>query len=348
MNTDGHRLDSACESEQRDNPKRNHHVLPKLYLKGFVTKKDEPYIWVYQRNQSYNPGGNRYNHRDKTEKNPYLDTISNAGAELDFFADPQKDGSVDFETFENILESLEKPANTIFQKLRAHQPITVEEKCIFSRYIILMQTRVWAGREQIKESLPKTIADSAPSKDFFQKTNFTDTPELRAKWKEKSEELGGEPAHHIKMHNRIAAIAPDSFRVKALQQMTWTFYVAPDNRAFFTGDNPVFIPKNNGLGKNNSELSFPISTDVALIASWDRSRKEGFEEAKSQIVKEINHRTVSRASKIYFSQNYDWVVTMLDKGDYGWRPVFSPKSVYTVAELVKDTPDSEPYLKISI
>jgi hypothetical protein len=328
--------------------KHNHHVLPKLYLKGFVIKKDEPFIWVYQRGQQYNPGSDQYNHHDKNRKNPYLDTTTNAGAELDFFADPQKDGDVDFDTFENVLESLEKPANTIFQKLRAHQPITFEEKCIFSRYIILMQTRVWAGREQIKELLPKTIADSKPSKEFFQKTNSPDTLELKAQWKEKAEELGSLPDYHINLHNRIAAIAPDSFRVQALQRMTWTFYVAPDSRAFLTGDNPVFIPKNNGLGKNNSELSFPISTDVALIASWDKRRKEGFEEAQSQIVKEINHRTVGQASTIYFSQNQDWVVTMLNKGDYGWHPVFSPKSVYTVAELVKDTPDSEPYLKINI
>jgi hypothetical protein len=331
-----------------NNPKHNHHVLPKLYLKGFVIKQDEPFIWVYKRGQPYNPGSERYNHRDKISNNPYFETITNAGAEWDFFADPQKDGNADFEIFENILESLEKPANTIFQKLRAYQTITYEEKCIFSRYIMLMEARVWSGREKVKELLPKTIATSKPSKKLFQETNLPDTPELQAKWKEKAEELGSRLGYHINLHNRITAIAPDSFRVQALQQMTWTFYVAPNSLAFFTGDDPVFIPKNNGLGKNNSELSFPISTNVALIASWDRTRKEGFEEAKSQIVKEINHRTISQASKAYFSQNRDWVVTMLNKGDYGWHPIYSLKSVYTIAELVKDTPDSKPYLKINI
>ncbi|MDE3068755.1 MAG: hypothetical protein KGJ60_14570, partial [Verrucomicrobiota bacterium] len=90
--------------------KHNHHVLPKLYLKGFIAKKDEPFIWVYQKGRQYNPSSNPYNHRDECEKNPYFDTITNAGAELDFFADPHKDGRVDFDTFENILESLEKPA----------------------------------------------------------------------------------------------------------------------------------------------------------------------------------------------------------------------------------------------
>jgi hypothetical protein len=210
---------------------------------------------------------------------------------------------------------------------------------------MLIQTRVWSGRDQVKELLPQTLENSKPSKEFFRETNLPNTPELQARWKETAEKLGKRPDYHINLHNRITAIAPDSFRVQALQRMTWTFYIAQDSRVFFTGDNPVFIPK-FGLGKNNAELSFPISTDVALIASWDRNRKEGFEAAKSQIVKEINHRTVGQASRIYFSENPDGIVTMFNKGTYQYHPIYSPKSVYTIAELIRDTPDSEPYLKI--
>jgi hypothetical protein len=323
-------------------PKHNQHVLPELYLKGFAIKNDQSHIWIYKRGEQFNPG------KGTITNNPYHRSIHDAGAEWDFFADPKKDGSKDIETFENILESLEKPANTIFQKLRAHEAIIHEEKDEFARYIILMYRRVWAAREKIKGWLPKTITNSKPSKELFQETNLLDTPELQARWKKKSEELGNRPGYHINLHNRTTVDAPNSFMVEALQKMIWTFYTAPNSRAFFTGDNPVFIPKNNGLGKSNSELSFPISTDVALIASWDRSRKEGFEEAKSQVVKEINHRTISQASKIYFSQDCDWIVTMLNKGEYGWHPIYSPKSVYTIAELVKGTPDSEPYLKMNI
>lgn len=329
-----------------NNPKHNHHVLPKLYLKGFVIKQDEPFIWVYKRSEPYNPGSKRYNHNGKSSNNPYFETVTNAGAEWDFFADPQKDGAKDVETFENILESLEKPADTIFKKLRAHQAITQVEKCIFSQYVILMQTRVWSGRERIKKQLPETLVSYEPPKEFFEEINFKDTPELRARWKEAADNLAMQPDFHINIHNRVAAVAPDSFRVQALQRMTWTFYVAPKSYSFFTGDDPVFIPK-FGFGWNNSELSFPISTDVALIASWNKSMTEGFEEAKPQIVKEINRRTIGQASKIYFSQNPDWVVTMLNKGCYDYHPIYAPKIVYKVAEIVTDGPDLKPYLKIN-
>ena len=317
------------------------HELLYRPLKGFVINNDQPHIWVYKRGEPYNPG------KGTITNNPYHRSIEDAGAEWDFFADPKKDGNKDFETFENILESLEKPADAIFKKLRAHQAITQEEKCIFSRYVILMQTRVWSGRERIKKLLPETLVASEPPKEFFEETNLQDTPKLRAQWKEAAESLAKQPDFHIGLHNRVAVVAPDSFRVQALQRMTWTFYVAPNSCAFFTGDNPVFIPK-FGFGWNNSELSFPISTDVALIASWNKAMTEGFEEAKSQIVKQINHRTINQASRIYFSQNPDWIVKMLKKGDYEYHPVYSPKSVYKVAELVTDTPDSKPYLKLNI
>ena len=327
--------------------KHNHHILPKLYLKGFVIKKDDPFIWVYQRGQPYNSGGARYNHSDTNEKNPYIDIIKNAGAGLDFYADSNEDGTKDFDTTENKLMLLEQQHDQIFHKLRAYQMITKEEKERFSSYIVLMHRRVRAGRE-LSKKLIVTKDLYEPTKELFQKLNRPDTPETRAIIKEYVEFKSQDENYQIRGHNELTVRSPASLLIEALQQMVWTFYVAPASRVFFTGDNPVFISKNNGLGKTNSELSFPISTDVALIASWDKRRKEGFEESKSQIVKEINHRTVSQASEIYFSQNQDWVVTMLNKGDYGWRPVFSPKSVYTIAEIVRDAQDSEPYLKINV
>src|SRR5665213_538721 len=294
--------------------KHNNHVLPKLYLKGFVIKKDEPFIWVYQRGQPYNPGGEQYNHRDKITHNPYNDTIRNAGALIDFYADPKKDGTKDYETFENKLELLEKPHDPIFKKLRAHQVITHEEKCRFSSYIVLMHRRVPAGRRTIKELVSKKGLYE-PTKELLQKLNqrfnLQDTPELRAAIRQKVESKAQDEDYHIQGHNRITAASPDSLLIEKLQKMTSTFYIAPGADIFLTGDNPVFIPDAYGIAgdKRFSELSFPISTDVALVASWNRALKNGFVEATPQMIKDINRRTVSKSSQyIYFSKNAEWVV----------------------------------------
>jgi hypothetical protein len=155
-----------------NNPKRNHHVTPKLYLKGFVIKTGEPYIWVYERGRPYNPGD------DEIANNPYKDSIKNAGVERDFYADPKEDGTQDFETFENKLELLEKPADSTFQKLRARQGINDDEKLTFATYIILMYRRVVSAREKIKGQLANQSYE--PTEELFQKANLPDTPETRA------------------------------------------------------------------------------------------------------------------------------------------------------------------------
>lgn len=331
----------ALAHGMNNKPKRNHHIVPGLYLKGFVIENEEPFIWVYKRGDPYNPGNG------KNTNNPYKDSIKNAGAERDFYADPKGGGIKDFETFENILESLEKPANPIFQKLRARQMINNEEKCLFSRYIILMYRRVRSGREKVKEHLAKHTYE--PSKELFQKANLPDTPENRAELKKISASLAQKEGFDIQTHNRITAATPDSFMIEVLQKMTWSFYFAPAPHAFLTSDNPVFISDKFGLAKNISELSFPISTDIALVASWNRFLKEDFSEAKPQLLKELNRRTINAASQhVYYSQNPEWVLKILDKKTYEYHPIYSVKSVYTVARIVTEPADSRPRVEISI
>jgi len=320
-----------------NNPKRNHHVTPKLYLKGFVIKKDEPFIWVYKRDASYNPGD------DKTRHNPCKLSIKNAGVERDFYAELKDDGTQDFETFENKLESLEKPADPIFQKIRTRQLITDEEKLVFSGYIIQMYRRVQSGREKIKRQLATHPYE--PSNEFFEKTNLPDTPEMRAELKKISDKMSQKPGFDIQTHNRITAASPDSFMIEALHKMTWNFYIAPASHDFIASDNPVFISEHFGLGKNISELSFPISSDIALVASWNKFLKEGFSEAPPQFLKELNRRTVGGATHhVYFSKNPEWVFNMLNKNTYEYRPMYSVKSVYDVVKLVADVADSKPRL----
>lgn len=113
----------------KNKPKREHHILPKLYLKGFVIKEGEPFIWVYKHGEPYNPGQGRITN------NPYRASIGKLSVR-DYYAYPEEEGKKDFETYENILESLEKPANLVFEKIRKYKAITFGEKHAFSLYTI--------------------------------------------------------------------------------------------------------------------------------------------------------------------------------------------------------------------
>lgn len=326
----------------QNKPKRNHHILPELYLKGFVIKKDEPFIWVYKRGEEYNPG------QGKISNNPYKESIGGI-YERDFYAEPQKTKGEDFEIFENELEQLEKPCDLIFQKLRSRQMINSAEKHQFSIYIEMMRRRVRAGREMIRRLLPQHSVEYEPSKKLFQRLNWPNTYETREYLKEFSKGMVQQEGFDIRMHNRTSTAAPDSLLIEVLEKMTWNFYIAPDGYSFFTGDNPVFISDEFGLRKNVSELSFPISTDIVLVASWNKMLKEGLAETKPQFVKEINRRTASKASReIYFSKNPNWVLTVLNKNSYKYRPMYSVASVFDVAEIIADTDGSKPRVIVKV
>jgi len=195
----------------------------------------------------------------------------------------------------------------------------------------------------------RIVANFEPRKEIFQKLNWPDTPETRAYLKETSKRVAQKEGFDIQMHLRAIPAAQESFLVETLKKMTWHFFIAPQGHAFLTGDNPVFIPEQHGLGKNISELSFPISTNVALVASWHSKLKEGFFKATPQVVKELNRRTAHKASRcLYFSKNLEWVVTLLNRSVYKFCPMHSAKSVFTVVELVTGGPESKPRLIFSI
>ena len=109
-------------------------------------------------------------------------------------------------------------------------------------------------------------------------------------------------------------MTPQSPRL--LSQMTWRFFTCEKPNAFLTNDNPVFIFKHIGIGNKYSELTFPISSYITLWATW-RYIDEGYFPANNHVIKEINRRTASEATRfIYFSKNRDWVVTLANKKEH--------------------------------
>ncbi len=325
-----------------NNPKRNHHILPKLYLKGFVIKTGEPYLWLYKRGEPYNPGNG------KITNNPYKDTIRFAGMERDFYADPKEDGSKDFDTFEDELQCLEKPADPIFEKLRAKKMLSKDEKEVFSLYIVQMSRRVQRGRAKVKELAESFALGYEPSPKLINRLRALGadgTPDLRASIKEIANKIARSDGFDVRAHNRIAVASPGSFLIEVINRMTWTFYIARGGQNFVTGDNPIFIPEQLGLGMNISELSFPISSDVALVGSWNRNLSNGFVEAPPQILKEVNRRTITAASRyVYSCQNGPWVVTVMGKRNYKYQPMFMGREIYPIATLERVGPNGDPHV----
>src|SRR5215213_2353482 len=134
--------------------KLNHHFLPKLYLRGFACESDTSHIWEYQRGRVWVPG--RHN---RAKYNPVFLSLRKAGAAIGEYACPRPDGTIDYNSYEDALEQLEKPANTVFDKIRNLEMIDSFDRDIFSAYMATMTRRVPARKELVKGQFPLVLEE---------------------------------------------------------------------------------------------------------------------------------------------------------------------------------------------
>jgi hypothetical protein len=100
----------------------------------------------------------------------------------------------------------------------------------------------------------------------------------------------------------------------ALSTMTWRFLTFDKESAFLASDNPVYYHSGMGIGKPDSEVSFPISSNLVLWATWRRDLREGFFPMKEKLVREMNRRTAFAATKyVFYSREEEWVANLINR-----------------------------------
>jgi hypothetical protein len=111
---------------------------------------------------------------------------------------------------------------------------------------------------------------------------------------------------------------------RAITAMRWQFFEAPNGKIFLTSDNPVhWFHGGVGLRMPYSELVFPISSKLALIASY-RDVLEGFVGVNGQAVNEINRRVASQARHyVYASSATRWALALLKKTTHRFGLLYS-------------------------
>ena len=286
------------------NPKRNHHILPRLYLEGFIEETGEPFIWKFAKGERFNPGNHRHN-------NPQRISIGKPSATRDYYAYPNASDDAEFERVENLLMSFEQRADPILLKIRNRETITREEKREFAFYINQMNRRVPHYRDAQGKRLPNAWAQL--KEEVIEKFHLTDSEKHRALLAAIESKIAS--ADYIaKTHLDTLASTRDSRVTDALEAMRWCFFTTTPDAGFITSDNPMYYSKGVGLLNPLSEMCFAISTTVGLVAARSPELREGYCEASSQLVKDFNLRVAGRASKeVYFHLPDRWVQTILDE-----------------------------------
>ena len=268
-----------------------HHFVPRYYLKGFCENPDNK-IWVHSK-----------------DKKPFFTNIINVAHETDLYSDAIEKW---------LSEKIEDPANHVLDKVLRKWLITANEKIIFSRYITELLARVpkslsrWQefvkmNSDRVFEDVKKEIINRSLTKQYTSeiKNQLNSLEELRQKYK----------ADPPKDSWYSFIIQEGNARlITAIANMRWTFIYSKSYDYFISCDNPVFLFHEVGIaGSEKSELTFPLSSKIALLANWSEG-KTCFRDGSSYEIQQINKRTLSNAKKyIYSAQNFDWIDILLNK-----------------------------------
>ncbi len=269
-----------------------HHYIPRAYLKGFTESGSDRFLWLYDK-----------------------DTDRFSRASVDKVA--QQRGFYSQEVESELNRIIEAPAHGVLGKLRRGETINDENRSHLAIYIGTMMWRVphirqerlkrWPKeigkvlnqkRKQLKEMGRRVGVDSAAVNRRLQEVDAA---------QEKFEE---EVPQQVIDHFRIPW--PSEKIVGYIYNMTWRFGTSSGPSFYITSDNPAFIL--SGLGKPESELSFPISSDLALYGSWQGQKGSFLFDAPQKLVKEVNRRVASVATRfLFYRECRGWVALLARK-----------------------------------
>jgi hypothetical protein len=270
-----------------------HHYVPQKYLRGFAEPGNPDAIWMY----------------DKKLRNFTNPGIKSAAQESGFYS---------AEVEQQLTEFVENPANRVLDKLRDQKSIDDIERFYLAFYIATMFKRVPKARARaysiLASTLEKTIAEVKI--EIQERARSTQNKELvdhRIAEIEKAE---------LSLRKRTPDVIVEQIRlpwaskkmIRLVFAMSWCIVRSTGPNYFITSDNPAYFFEAFGLGKPESELTFPIATDLALFASWQGLQNStSYFEARQRLVREANKRLAGGAERfVFYHQREAWVAKVSD------------------------------------
>lgn len=272
------------------------HYVPQYYLKGF-SQNDGKRIWCY----------------DKKEGIKFPTQVKSIANITGFYSS---------EVEQYLANTIEGPANTVLMKIRQFEQFDQKNKEILSEYMAVMMKRVPKGLQRLEEMAP-SISEKLFAELSEELSQIAlDRPEKKDVAEKRIEEIEAilkryskDPPKKIWLDNIPPERSPKV--VAALNGMIWRFLVSNDESEFLKYDNPLFFFTSIGIGKPISEVLFPIVRNIALWATWKTHLPEGYIKTTSQVVKEMNRRTTSYATRFLFkAKDEDWVLPFVKKVDW--------------------------------
>lgn len=272
-----------------------HHYVPRQYLRGFEVRDEPGFIWMYDKKQL------------EFRKAP----IAVVAQESDYY---------DADTEEQLNLLVEGPGHAVLGRIRCKQRLRLEDRMHLAHYVATMIVRGPRHRRRAWELLPSVLEASqtraqellqeqAQSGNVGQEVLSGKLLELEDIYRRLRCETPPEVVNHIRSpwaSERVQA---------AVHDMAWRIVIAPDANHFLTSDNPACFFESEGLAGPETELTFPIASDLALAATWRGPQASlATLHGRPNVVKEFNRRVAAGAERfVFYDERTEWVATLADK-----------------------------------
>lgn len=269
------------------------HYIPQFYLKNF--SNGAGFVFVY----------------DKHSRKSFSTTPYNIGAEHHFYSD-------DIEEY--LADHHDGPSSTIIRKFESQQIICKNDRLKFSEFMIGIWRRVPKGRERADKLGPDIISNTlnereqemrrflALNQDHQDISKYLSRFKsfMRVKEKIETNELyRNEFIEYGWLSSIESKRTPES--INALSRMEWTFLIS-SQPVFLTSDNPLFFFEDIGIGDLDSEVVFPVTNKVTLIATNRNSSDTKYRSVKKREISQINKRTATQAARfLFYSTELEWI-----------------------------------------
>lgn len=279
---------------------RNHHELPKYYLRGFCEPATS-FLWVFERDQPYHPG------KKRGVNNPHKRGLRKAALRADAYAFKKPNGTLSYE-YELKLQQKEKRADLTIRKVRNLETIDKSGKEILTQYIWLTWRRLTSRDDVVLSLIDKHLKQSSLEVcnlsylgEFNKARQLQDALDLLHSEERKTEMIRMTMLRDfVKVHSH-------------LMRMRWEFIKVATDHYFVTTDNPVVFDKHAGL--RASPLIFPISQAVILVAGQHAGVDLSYREASPLETLKLNAMIIRFAEREVYSPGPDeWVHRGLAEG----------------------------------
>ena len=221
---------------------RGDHYLPQHYLSGFTA--EDGALWAFP----------------KTAEPPFATQPKSVANENALYSPT---------TEQYLANEIEGPATSVLDKIRLRRPITHDDTTSLARYMAAMWKRVPAARARVHAMMPSVSEDLRADFDKMFQGILAEDPGNASVVEARKREINqwldifkDNPPEELWQSSTPTQATPRI--APALAATTWTFLTHDDKPVFLTGDNPVFQFPHIGIGKPQSEVSFPISSRVLL------------------------------------------------------------------------------------